>query len=115
MIDFFIELFQTQNHFLILAAGAMVGLIHAFEPDHVSAMSTQIMSGKSSLTKKQSLKNLTAISSWRGMIWGFGHTSSIIIIGVLIAGLSLNIGNEFFLGEEFIVVINLGVNFTKLP
>ena len=107
MIDFFIGLFQTQNHFLILAAGAMVGLIHAFEPDHVSAMSTQIMSGKSSLTKKQSLKNLTAISSWRGMIWGFGHTSSIIIIGVLIAGLSLNIGNEFFLGAELIVGIML--------
>ena len=107
MIDFFIELFQTQNHFLILTAGVMVGLIHAFEPDHVSAMSTQIMSGKSSLTKKQSLKNLTAISSWRGMIWGFGHTSSIIIIGVLIAGLSLNIGNEFFLGAEFIVGIML--------
>ena len=53
MIDFFIELFQTQNHFLILAAGAMVGLIHAFEPDHVSAMSTQIISGKSNLSKKQ--------------------------------------------------------------
>jgi len=107
MIDFFIELFQTQNHFLILAAGAMVGLIHAFEPDHVSAMSTQIMSGKSKITKKQSLRNLTAISSWRGMIWGFGHTSSIIIIGVLIAGLSLNIGNEFFLGAELIVGIML--------
>ena len=107
MIDFFIGLFQTQNHFLILAAGAMVGLIHAFEPDHVSAMSTQIISGKSNLTKKQSLRNLTTMSSWRGMIWGFGHTSSIIIIGVLIAGLSLNIGNEFFLGAEFIVGIML--------
>ena len=107
MIDFFIELFQTQNHFLILAAGAMVGLIHAFEPDHVSAMSTQIISGKSNLTKKQSLRNLTTMSSWRGMIWGFGHTSSIIIIGVLIAGLSLNIGNEFFLGAELIVGIML--------
>ena len=108
MFDFFIELFQTQNHFLILAAGAMVGLIHAFEPDHVSAMSTQIMSGKSKLTKKQSLRNLTAISSWRGMVWGFGHTSSIIIIGVLIAGLSLTIGNEFFIGAELIVgVISL--------
>ena len=59
MIEFFIELFQTQNHFLILTAGAMVGLIHAFEPDHVSAMSTQIISGKSNLTKKQSLRNLT--------------------------------------------------------
>ena len=103
MFDFFIELFQTQNHFLILAAGAMVGLIHAFEPDHISAMSTQIVSGKSSLTKKQSLRNLTAMSSWRGMIWGFGHTSSIIIIGVLIAGLSLTIGNEFFIGAELIV------------
>ena len=107
MIDFFIELFQTQNHFLILTAGVMVGLIHAFEPDHVSAMSTRIISAKSNLTKKQSLRNLTAMSSWRGMIWGFGHTSSIIIIGVLIAGLSLNIGNEFFLGAEFIVGIML--------
>mgnify|MGYP001312654784 FL=1 len=107
MIEFFIELFQTQNHFLILAAGAMVGLIHAFEPDHISAMSTQIISGKSNLTKKQSLRNLTAISSWRGMIWGFGHTSSIIIIGVLVAGLSLSIGNEFFIGAELIVGVML--------
>jgi sulfite exporter TauE/SafE len=112
MIDFFIELFQTQNHFLILTAGAMVGLIHAFEPDHISAMSTQIISGKSNLTRKQSLRNLTAMSSWRGMVWGFGHTSSIIIIGVLIAGLSLSIDNEFFIGAELIVgimLITLGV------
>ena len=107
MIEFFIELFQTQNHFLILTAGAMVGLIHAFEPDHISAMSTQIISGKSNLTKKQSLRNLTTMSSWRGMLWGFGHTSSIIIIGVLVAGLSLNIGNEFFIGAELIVGIML--------
>ena len=107
MIDFLIELFQTQNHFLILTAGAMVGLIHAFEPDHISAMSTQIISGKSNLTRKQSLRNLTAMSSWRGMVWGFGHTSSIIIIGVLIAGLSLSIDNEFFIGAELIVGIML--------
>jgi len=107
MIDFLIELFQTQNHFLILTAGAMVGLIHAFEPDHISAMSTQIISGKSNLTRKQSLRNLTAMSSWRGMVWGFGHTSSIIIIGVLIAGLSLSIGNVFFIGAELIVGIML--------
>ena len=45
-------------------------------------------------------------------MWGFGHTSSIIIIGVLIAGLSLTIGNEFFIGAELIVgvmLIALGV------
>ena len=107
MLDLIVQLIQSQNHFFVLAAGVMVGLIHAFEPDHVSAMSTQIITGKSNLTKKQSLKNLTAMSSWRGMIWGFGHTSSIIIIGVLIAGLSLNIGNEFFLGAELIVGIML--------
>ena len=45
-------------------------------------------------------------------MWGFGHTSSIIIIGVLIAGLSLSIDNEFFIGAELIVgimLITLGV------
>ena len=41
------------------------------------------------------------------MIWGFGHTSSIIIIGVLIAGFSLTIGNEFFIGAELIVGVML--------
>ena len=103
MLDFFIQLIQSQNHFFVLAAGVMVGLIHAFEPDHISAMSTQIISGKSSIAKKQSVIDFAKISSWKGMIWGFGHTSSIIIIGVLIAGLSLNISDEFFIGSEFVV------------
>ena len=63
MLDFIIQLIQSQNHFFVLAAGVMVGLIHAFEPDHISAMSTQIISGKSSITKKQSVIDFAKISS----------------------------------------------------
>ena len=107
MLDFIIQLIQTQNHFLVLIAGVMVGLIHAFEPDHISAMSTQIVSGKLNITKKQSVRNFAKRYSWKGIVWGIGHTSSIIIIGVLIAGLSLNISDEFFTGTEFVVGIML--------
>jgi len=107
MLDFIIQLIQTQNHFLVFIAGVMVGLIHALEPDHISAMSTQIISGKSDITKKQSVRNFAKRYSWKGIVWGIGHTSSIIIIGVLIAGLSLNISDEFFTGTEFVVGIML--------
>ncbi|MDC3254486.1 high frequency lysogenization protein HflD [Nitrosopumilus sp.] len=112
MIDSLIQTLEINNPFLIIIAGLMIGLIHAFEPDHITAVSTQLLIKNKSGSKKLALKQLSIISSLRGAIWGMGHTSSIILIGLIIAGLSLNIHNNFFLGAELIVgfmLIVLGI------
>ncbi len=105
---------QANNPFLIIIAGLMIGLLHAFEPDHLSAVSTQLLrnNNNSKSSKKRDLQNLTIISSLRGALWGMGHTSSIILIGLLIAGLSLNIPDDFFISAEVLVgfmLITLGI------
>jgi len=105
---------QANNPFLIIIAGLMIGLLHAFEPDHLSAVSTQLLknNNNTSSSKKLDLRNLTIISSLRGALWGMGHTSSIILIGLLIAGLSLNIPDDFFISAEVVVgfmLIALGI------
>ena len=96
---------QANNPFLIIVAGLAIGLLHAFEPDHLSSVSTQLLknSRNTNDSKKSSLKSLTVVSSLRGMFWGMGHTSSIILIGLLIAGLSLNIPENFFISAEVLV------------
>jgi len=97
-------LLQANNPLLIIIAGLMIGLIHAFEPDHLSAVSTQLFQNKNtSGGSKIGVRSLTISSSLRGAFWGMGHTSSIILIGVLIAGLSLNIPDNFFVSAEVVV------------
>ncbi len=85
-------------------AGLMIGLIHAFEPDHLSAVSTQLFQNKNTSSgSKIGVRSLTISSSLRGAFWGMGHTSSIMLIGILIAGLSLNIPDNFFVSAEVVV------------
>lgn len=105
MIDMLIEMLQVNNPFLIILAGLAIGLLHAFEPDHLSAVSTQVSNNNHNTngSKKLGLMNLTIDSSLIGALWGIGHTSSIIVIGLLIAGLSINISDNFFIGAEVIV------------
>ena len=112
MIDSLIQTLEVNNPFLIIMAGLMIGLIHAFEPDHISAVSTQLLIKNKNGSKKLALKQLSIVSSLRGAVWGMGHTSSIILVGLVIAGLSLNIHNDFFVGAELIVgfmLIVLGI------
>ncbi len=110
----FIEMLQANNPLLILMAGLMIGVLHAFEPDHLSAVSTQLLTKNNhySNSKKIGLRSLTINSSLKGALWGMGHTSSIILIGLLIAGLSLNIPDNFYVSAEFFVgfmLIILGI------
>ncbi len=97
---------QANNPFLIIIAGLLIGLVHAFEPDHIGAMSTQLIKNTNK-SKKQDLRNLTVVASLKGALWGAGHTSSIILIGLLIAGLSLNIPDDFFISAEVFVGLML--------
>ena len=97
-------LLQANNPLLIIIAGLMIGLVHAFEPDHLSAVSTQLLQNKNTTSgSKIGVRSLTISSSLRGAFWGMGHTSSIMLIGILIAGLSLNIPDNFFVSAEVVV------------
>ncbi len=107
MIDSLIQTLEVNNPFLIIMAGLMIGLIHAFEPDHISAISTQLLIKNKNGSKKLALKQLSIVSSLKGAVWVMGHTSSIILVGLIIAGLSLNIHNDFFVGAELIVGVML--------
>lgn len=105
---------QANNPLLIIMAGLMIGLLHAFEPDHLSSVSTQLLKKNNSepSSKTSDLRSLTLNSSFKGALWGMGHTSSIILIGLLIAGLSLNIPDNFFVSAEILVgfmLIVLGI------
>ena len=108
MIDEILNQIQTMTPALILTLGLAVGLQHAFEPDHVSAVTTQISKRKHKIqTVKQLIKEGTLKSSILGALWGAGHTTTLVIIGLLLFLFSINIPSNVFLGFEFIVGIML--------
>ena len=72
------------------------GLEHAFEADHLLAVNT-LVSHRENL--KQSLKD--------GIFWGIGHTTTIFLVGILMIGFKLNIGENVFKNFEAVVVIML--------
>ena len=77
------------------------GLEHAFEADHLLAVNT-LVSHRENL--KQSLKD--------GIFWGIGHTTTIFLVGILMIGFKLNIGENFFKNFEAgvgIMLIFLGI------
>jgi len=108
MIDEIIGQVGILSPFLIMGLGLVVGIQHAFEPDHVTAVSTQI--SKSKLTKKSTkqliLESVTK-SSIIGVFWGAGHTTTLVLIGFLVYVLAISIQNQIFLGFEFVVGIML--------
>lgn len=108
MLDEILNQIQTMTPALILTLGLSVGLQHAFESDHISAVTTQISKRKyKTLGLKQLLKEGSIKSSILGAVWGAGHTTTLIIIGLLLFVFSINIPSNIFLGFEFIVGIML--------
>lgn len=109
MVEELIEQFQMMTPFLIMLTGLAIGLEHAFEPDHIAAVSTQI--AKRKFQQSKSLKvfvgQSTLRSSLLGALWGAGHTSTLILVGLLVFALSLSIPDTIFMGLEFIVGIML--------
>lgn len=112
MIDALLEMIYENNPLLMMGAGLIIGLLHAFEPDHLSSVYTQMSGDSTTRYKKTSLKILGTGFAIKGMLWGAGHTFSIVLIGLLVVGLSLHISDSFFIGAEFVVgfmLITLGV------
>jgi high-affinity nickel permease len=76
----------------LLALGFLLGIGHAFDADHVVAVSTLV-------TKNRNLKK----SSFLGIFWGIGHTTTLLIVGLAILTLKLTIPDKIALSMEFLV------------
>jgi hypothetical protein len=108
MIEEILEQVGILSPILIMGLGLVVGIQHAFEPDHIYAVSTQI--SKSKLTKKstkQLIKQSITKSSILGVVWGAGHTTTLVLIGFLVYTLAITIQDQIFSGLEFAVGIML--------
>jgi high-affinity nickel-transport protein len=85
----------------ILAIGFFLGMRHATDPDHVIAVST-IVSRERSIAK----------AAFIGILWGLGHTLTILAVGAAIVMFGLAIPARVGLTMEFCVglmLILLGV------
>lgn len=93
----------------VLTAGFVIGLLHAFEPDHVAAVSTQIAGYKTKQSKSigRRIGTNTIRTSILGALWGAGHTSTLVLVGALVFLFSLEISEEVFSGLEFVVGVML--------
>ena len=108
MIEEMLEEIGILSPILIMGLGLVVGIQHAFEPDHVSAVSTQILKSK---LEKKSTKQLIGESMTKasivGVFWGAGHTTTLVLIGFFAYALAITIQNQIFSGLEFAVGIML--------
>jgi len=118
MIEELIKQLPTATPFFVLVAGFVIGLFHAFEPDHVVAVATQNLKStqKNSLSFFRQIGSGAIKSSILGALWGAGHTSSLVLVSLLIFVFSMSIPNEMFSNFEFgvgVMLVILGV-FTYL-
>jgi sulfite exporter TauE/SafE len=85
--------------------GLILGVRHALDADHVVAVST-IVSKNKNLFK----------SSLLGAAWGLGHTSTLLLVGLVVLIFKLSIPTKIALSMEFavgIVLVILGLSVTK--
>ncbi|MGH9198493.1 MAG: urease accessory protein UreH, partial [Acidimicrobiia bacterium] len=82
-----------------LGVGFLLGIRHAFDPDHLMAVTT-IVSDHRSLVR----------SSLIGTFWGVGHTISLLVIGVGVIAFKLQVPDwlapsmEFGVGAMLVVL-----------
>jgi len=81
---------------LILGVGFFLGMRHATDPDHVVAVSTFVSREKS-----------IARAGWIGILWGFGHSITILIVGAAIILFGFVIPPRLGLALEFSVALML--------
>ncbi len=82
----------------ILVLGFMLGLKHALDADHVVAVSAIVSENKN--LKKSSLL---------GIFWGFGHTFTLLLVGLIVLIFKISIPQAVALSLEFLVGVVLVV------
>src|ERR1700741_4210735 len=81
---------------VILGIGFFLGMRHATDPDHVVAVST-IVSRERSIPR----------AGWVGILWGIGHTLTILLVGAAIILFGVVIPPRLGLTLEFSVALML--------
>ena len=92
---------HVASFFAIVGLGLFLGMRHSTDPDHVVAVSTIV-------SRERSVKQGAVI----GMMWGFGHTLTIFMVGAAIILFNLTIPPRIGLSMEMAVagmLILLGV------
>jgi cytochrome c biogenesis protein CcdA len=79
-----------------IALGALLGLRHATDADHVVAV-TAIVARERRLSR----------AAWVGALWGIGHTLTLLVVGGAIVAFRLVIPPRVGLGLEFGVAVML--------
>jgi high-affinity nickel-transport protein len=88
----------------IALLGLLLGMRHATDPDHVIAVTTIVSRERRLLT-----------ASRVGMVWGFGHTLTVLAVGAMIIVFKIVIPARLGLAMEFgvaIVLMLLGISGT---
>ena len=80
----------------ILILGLLLGIRHAFDADHLVAVTTIVSDYKNPLR-----------AVWVGISWGLGHTLTLFLTGILLLMLHIQMPPKMALGFEFLVGIML--------
>ena len=77
----------------VLAIGGLLGLRHAFEPDHLAAVSTLATRPGPRLWSAARL----------GLVWGLGHTATVGVVALVIIVLGVQLPERFWPAAELLV------------
>jgi high-affinity nickel-transport protein len=81
-----------------IVIGILVGLRHAFEPDHLTAVSTLV-------SETRDVRHGALL----GVLWGLGHTISLVVVGMILAFVGATLppraGTVFELGVAVMLVL----------
>ncbi|HEY0931002.1 MAG TPA: hypothetical protein VGE27_13850 [Gemmatimonas sp.] len=84
-----------------IGVGFVVGFRHAFEPDHLAAVTTLA-------TREGGLRGAARL----GVSWGLGHTASVAVVALVLIALDVQVPDRFYavaeLGVAFMLLV-LGV------
>lgn len=83
---------MTPGILAVVAIGGLLGFRHAFEPDHLAAVST-LASRQGSLWSAARL----------GLAWGLGHTVTVGAIGLLVVALGVRLPPALWPAAELVV------------
>jgi high-affinity nickel-transport protein len=85
-----------------IGIGFLVGFRHAFEPDHLAAVSTLA-------TRERGWRSAASL----GLAWGAGHTASVAAVTLVITVLGIRVSPRFYSAFELLIaalLIGLGVS-----
>ena len=85
---------MTPSIVAILAIGGLLGLRHAFEPDHLAAVST--------LATRPGARRLWSAARL-GLVWGLGHTATVGGVALLIIVLGVRLPARLWPTAELVV------------